>query len=82
MVHHLKILPEYFREVQYNRKTFEVRSIKDREFHVGDTIMLHEWDGEYTGKIIERRITYILDNLEYVKEGYVIMSMAPLGEVL
>lgn len=75
MVHELKTLPEYFQEIIYGRKTFEVR-YNDRNFRVGDTLLLREWEnGSYTGKAIERKVTYILDNSDYVKEGFVIMGI-------
>ena len=41
VIHRLKILPEYF-EAQKNRvKTFEIRK-NDRNFKVGDKLMLYE----------------------------------------
>jgi ASC-1-like (ASCH) protein len=43
MTHDLKILPEYFDAVLSGDKTFEVRSIKDRTFNLGDTLRLREW---------------------------------------
>lgn len=75
MVHELKILPEYFQEIIYGRKTFEVR-YNDRNFKVGDTLLLREWqDGAYTGKAIERKVTYILDDPKYIKRGFVVMAI-------
>lgn len=41
MIHELKILPEYFNEIMYGRKKFEVR-FNDRNFKVGDTLLLKE----------------------------------------
>lgn len=77
MIHELKILPEYFNEIMYGRKKFEVR-FNDRNFKVGDTLLLKEWENnKYTGRVIERKITYILDDTKYVKDGYVIMSIEP-----
>ena len=76
--HNLKILPRYFSEVVAGNKTFEVRE-KDRDFKVGDEIILNEYDGErgfyYTGYKIAVEITYILDNPEYLKSGYVILGI-------
>lgn len=74
MVHQLKTLPVYFEAVRKGDKTFEVRK-NDRDFQVGDTLHLREWDGnKYTGKDARRKVSYILDNPEYVKEGYVVMG--------
>jgi hypothetical protein len=60
-LHDLKSWPEYFVAVADGRKTFEVRK-SDRGFMVGDHLRLREWDPrteQYTGREIERRITYI-----------------------
>lgn len=72
--HELKILPEYFQAVAEGRKTFEVRR-KDRDFKVGDTVTLREFDGNYTGRSLTVRISYILDDPEYCKEGFVIFGI-------
>lgn len=81
MIHELKILPEYFEEVETNHKIFEIRE-NDRDFQVGDTLTLNEWDKEYTGNSVKRLITYILSDNKYVKDGYVIMSIVEVeGEV-
>ena len=71
--HELKTLPEYFELVRTEVKNFEVRK-NDRDFKVGDLLILKEWDGEYTGRDQRRKISYILDNNDYCKEGYVILG--------
>ena len=73
--HHLKILPEYFQQVAIGNKTFELRK-NDRDFKVGDIIFLEEWDNEYTGRVLELEITYILSNFKGLEEGYVILSVS------
>lgn len=77
MVHSLKIREEYFCAVNNGNKTFEVRKY-DRDFRVGDCLALNEIDnnGEYTGRHLVVRITYILADKEYCKPGYVIMGLA------
>ncbi len=74
--HSLKTSPEYFNAVVDGSKNFEVRK-NDRNFQVGDSLILKEWDGsEYTGRIIKKEITYILDHTSgYVLEGYVVMGI-------
>ena len=79
--HVLKCYPEYFKHIQDGTKTFEVR-IKDREYEVGDTVCLKEYyppteesESYYTGNEIKKEITYILDDKEYCKEGYVILGL-------
>lgn len=73
--HFLKILPEYFEMVRSGNKPFEVRK-NDRNFKVGDTLILREFDGEnYTGKEFEVDILCVFDEPEYVKEGFVILGL-------
>ena len=72
--HELKILPRYFSEVVGRVKNFEVRK-NDRNYAVGDTLLLGEWDGTaFTGRRLLRRVGYILSDPEYVKEGYVVLG--------
>ncbi|AYB47147.1 DUF3850 domain-containing protein [Paenibacillus lautus] len=75
--HELKILPEYFQDVWNRTKTFEVRK-NDRSYAVGDELFLREWapDTGYTGSGLVRRVSYMLDDSEYVKEGFVILGLA------
>lgn len=75
--HDLKILPKYYRDIEKGLKTFEVR-FNDRNFQVGDILELKEWfGGEYSGRYILADITYILDNTDYCKEGFVILGIKP-----
>jgi ASC-1-like (ASCH) protein len=76
MIHELKILPEYFEKVKDKKKTFEIRK-NDRDFKVGDTLLLREHDQKkYTGREITRKIIYVLgDKSGYVLDGYVVMSI-------
>lgn len=43
-VHDLKIWPHFLEEIRAGRKTFEVRSTKDRCFQAGDQLYLHTYD--------------------------------------
>ena len=73
--HCLKILPEHYRAIEKEEKTFEVR-YNDRDYHKYDILHLKEYvGGVYTGREIEAEVTDLLDNPEYCKEGYVIMSI-------
>lgn len=77
-IHELKISPEYFEDVRWNNKRFELRK-DDRDFEVGDMIRLFEYkDGKYTGrKTGVYEIRYILRNCpEYgLAEGYCILGL-------
>ena len=44
-VHYLKIKPEYYKDIDRGLKTFELRK-NDRDFKVGDILMLIKLDGE------------------------------------
>ena len=76
--HKLKITSQYFYDVCYCNKRFELRK-DDRDYKVGDTILLEEYeDGHYTGRCFlpDRPIHYILRNCpEYgLKKGYCILG--------
>ena len=80
MIHRLKTIQPYFNEVELGSKTFEVRK-NDRDFKVGDFMVLQEWElnGHFlTGNEVKTIITYVLDNPEYCKEEYVIIGFAKL----
>lgn len=79
MNHELKTWPEFFQPVVDGIKQFELRR-NDRDFKVGDTLLLKEWDHEqYTGRSVSARIIYIM-NLNAIGAGlnpnYIIMSIA------
>lgn len=79
MIHALKILPTYFEAVANGKKTFEARR-NDRGFRAGDYLALNEWKadaGEYTGRCCLVRVTDLLADAGYCKEGFVIMAFEP-----
>lgn len=73
--HELKTLTSYYEAVSAGYKTFEVRK-NDRDFKVDDVMILEEYDliFKYTGNKIYTRITYILDDDRYCKDGMVIIG--------
>ncbi|MCV9380446.1 DUF3850 domain-containing protein [Aeromonas hydrophila] len=73
MKHELKIKPEYFAAIYFGEKTFEIRNNADRNFQVGDTLLLKAWDGEFTGDFVEKVVSYITDFEQ--KPGYVVMGL-------
>jgi len=78
MIHVLKTIQPYFDYVDLGNKTFEVRK-NDRDFKVGDIMALMEYEkGVVSGKQINCIITYILDNQDFCKEGYVVIGFKKL----
>lgn len=87
--HDLKCDPEFFTAVQDGTKPFEIRE-NDREYEVGDLLMLHEYQrcgtchkqhpagrcphGKYTGRTCTRRVTYKTSFAQ--KPGFIVMGMA------
>lgn len=81
MIHQLKTLPPYFNAVLNCKKTFELRK-NDRDFKIGDTLILREWNMEerdstgpevkiiqkegYTGRQIKKTISYILKGGKFI----------------
>lgn len=78
--HELKILPQFYNDISSHRKTFEIRK-DDRDYQVGDRILLREFNGDYTGHQTRRIITYILrDAKEYgLADGFCILGIQPVG---
>ena len=74
MIHELKILPQYFELVTQDKKNFEVRK-NDRNFQIGDMLELNEWNGEFTGRKILVDVTYMLNDSNYCKNNFVILSI-------
>ncbi len=78
--HDLKTWPEYFAALWNDSKTFEVRKA-DRDFQVGDTLTLREYDpkkNEYTGRAALRTVTYILrEPSPFAFPGFVVMGFQP-----
>ncbi|MFX1481128.1 MAG: DUF3850 domain-containing protein [Promethearchaeota archaeon] len=86
-IHELKVWPECFDLLLEGKKTFEIRK-NDREFALGDLLVLKEYDSptkSYTGREVRFYIIYMLANSSFMKDGFVIMSLEryhdPLKEV-
>lgn len=83
-VHELKILPKWFEDVARQKKTFEIRK-NDRDYNVGDTLILKEWcKGKYTGREIKRTVSYIYygDGTYGLSDEYVVMAIRGARAVL
>ena len=89
MIHELKTHPQHFSMVFAGSKKFEVRK-NDRNYQLGDELLLKEFvpkgfyedglnDEQYTGRILHRRIDYILKGGQFgIEEGYCVMSVSCL----
>lgn len=76
MIHELKTWTEFYPHVLSYEKRFEIRKA-DRDYKVGDTLILKEWDNkklQYTGRELSTKILYITDF--YQPYGYVVMSIS------
>lgn len=81
MIHQIKIESQYFRRVESGEKTFEIRDNRDRDFQVGDTVIMREWamiDDKYqeTGEEVAVNITYITSYGQ--PEGQVVFAFEKL----
>lgn len=80
MIHELKILPEFFEAVTSGRKQFEIRK-NDRDFKVGDQLILKEydiWESKFTGNSYKAEITYITDYAQ--QDRYVVLGIRGVEE--
>ena len=79
-VHDIKVWPEFFPGLLDRSKSFEVRN-NDRDYKVGDVLMIREWDPSsetYTGRRVLRRVTYVLDPFRPLAwENKAILAIVP-----
>lgn len=87
-IHELKILPLYFEELIKGSKNFEIRK-NDRDFQVGDILMLREYRKEfnetgYSGRKHRVVITYILTSQEFegLAKNYVALGVFSIEDFL
>jgi hypothetical protein len=84
--HKLKTWPEPFFAVEREKKTCELRKA-DRDFKVGDFLMLLEFDparDRFTGRYLCREITHVHrpeDVPRGLLEGFVILSIFPCDRI-
>lgn len=81
-----KTWPDLFQKIQNGDKTFDAR-IDDFDCQEGNILVLEEYDPKtqkYTGRKIEKKITFVLktkevkfwDKKEVAEKGLVIMSLS------
>jgi hypothetical protein len=78
--HVLKCWSSPFEAMRAGRKTFEYR-LNDRDFQVGDRLLLQEYEPEarvLTGESLAMRVVYLLAGGAFgVPEGYCVMGVEP-----
>lgn len=78
-VHNLKTWPEEFDPLWEGRKHHEFRK-NDRDFQIGDELVLHEWEpetGEYTNRSVRAKITHISPGGKWgIPESHCAMSIS------
>lgn len=79
-VHKLKIKSEHFSDVINKTKTAEIR-YNDRNYQVGDILILNEIDenGVFTGNNCVVIVTHVLNDNQYLQNGYVMLSFHMLN---
>lgn len=86
--HRLKCHTVWMNEIVSGRKTFDVRSTKDRVFQAGDTLELFYWEPGAPAQIDPqhqsansgyfRRVTAVYHGLPGVDPDYCVMCIGPL----
>jgi hypothetical protein len=87
--HYVKSWTHLFAEAVAGTKTHDMRDGKERDYKVGDTLILQEFDftkGQYTGREQPMLITYITSNMcpcamssVALMPGYIIISMKKIS---
>ena len=75
--HELKCHRQYFNDVWYGRKPYEVR-YDDRGYAVGDVLILRDYDPQtdnYSGASIRALVTHILRGFVGLQQGYIVMGI-------
>jgi hypothetical protein len=84
--HDLKTQPKSFEAVVFGEKKAELRR-NDRDFRVGDILILREWDPEtqeYTGRGTQVDLLHVLDaaaSFGALRGGYVMLSLGAVPGV-
>lgn len=78
--HKLKTLQPWFEEVWDREKRFEIR-LNDRDFQVGDRLLLRLYDPEtgYGFREIDACIRTVLIDVPGVKDGHVVLQLADMS---
>lgn len=79
-VHDIRLGASFFDDVLECRKNFELRK-NDRGYKVGDILHMMEFkDGRNTGRSVNRKVIYILEDFTGLEDGYCILGTEPVQE--
>lgn len=76
--HHLKVWPEFFRELVLGIKKVEIRR-NDRNFKERDLLVLQEWNHKtqrYTGHKVVRKIDHVMSDHPGLDKDYVLLQIS------
>ncbi len=88
MIHQLKILPQFFELWASGKKRAELRK-NDRDFRVGDIVILNEWDpkknkgkGAYTRRAVQTEVRSMdrladIPGTHKADKDFVVLSLVP-----
>lgn len=80
-VHDIRLGATFFDDVLECRKNFELRK-NDRGYKVGDILRMMEFkEGKNTGRIVERKVIYMLEDYTGLEDGFCIMGTAPVEQI-
>jgi len=87
--HRIKSWPQFFQPMIDGLKKHDMRNMKDRDYKVGQVLLLQEFDpfgGGYTGREAMFRVTYITSNdtpcalsSAALEDGFAILSLERLS---
>lgn len=73
-IHKIRIGTAFFADAYSNIKSFELRK-NDRGYKAGDILEMMEFeDGRYTGRMVQKLVTYMLEDYTGLEDGYCIMA--------
>lgn len=84
--HELKIDYNHFEGIIHGVKNYELRFNDDRNFQVGDTLVLREtlftaadmkkgFGLQYTGRFVTKKVSHVLTDAPGLQQGFAILSL-------
>lgn len=77
MIHKIKVDADTYKKVNNRKRMAEIRSTADRHYGIGDTLHYCEVNefGEFTGRELKKAVICVIDDMEGLKEGYVLLVL-------